>query len=108
MSKEAKTVRGKVKFYSEQRRFGFIQQDDKGEDLFFHYSEVEGNENLQQDDRVEFEVAEGDRGLKAIKVRRVTEKEEKEEVVVVVEEEEEEKKKKKKKKKEKKEKKEEK
>jgi len=61
MSKEAKTVRGKVKFYSEQRRFGFIQQDDKGEDLFFHYSEVEGNENLQQDDRVEFEVAEGDR-----------------------------------------------
>jgi CspA family cold shock protein len=102
MSKEAKTARGKVKFYSEQRRFGFIQQDDKGEDLFFHYSEVEGNENLQQDDRVEFEVAEGDRGLKAIKVRRVTEKEEKEEVVVV-EEEEEEKKKKKKKKKEKKE-----
>jgi len=99
MSKEAKTARGKVKFYSEQRRFGFIQQDDKGEDLFFHYSEVEGNENLQQDDRVEFEVAEGDRGLKAIKVRRVTEKEEKEEVVV----EEEKKKKKKKKKKEKKE-----
>lgn len=101
MSKEAKTARGKVKFYSEQRRFGFIQQDDKGEDLFFHYSEVEGNENLQQDDRVEFEVAEGDRGLKAIKVRRVTEKEEKEEVVV--EEEEKKKKKKKKKKKEKKE-----
>ena len=78
MSKGTKTVRGKVKFYSEQRRFGFIQQDDKQEDLFFHYSEVEGNENLQQNDRVEFEVAEGDRGLKAIKVRRVTEKEEKE------------------------------
>ena len=79
MSKEAKTARGKVKFYSEQRRFGFIQQDDKGEDLFFHYSEVEGNENLQQDDRVEFEVAEGDRRLKAIKVRRVAEKEKEEE-----------------------------
>ncbi len=81
MSKEAKTVRGKVKFYSEQRRFGFIQQDDKGEDLFFHYSEVEGSENLQQNDRVEFEVAEGDRGLKAIKVRGVIEKEEKEEEI---------------------------
>ncbi len=80
MSKEAKTVRGKVKFYSEQRRFGFIQQDDKQEDLFFHYSEVEGNESLQQNDRVEFEVAEGDRGLKAIKVRKVTEKEGKEEI----------------------------
>ncbi len=80
MSKEAKTVRGKVKFYSEQRRFGFIQQDDKGEDLFFHCSEVEGNENLQENDRVEFEVAEGDRGLKAIKVRKVTEKEGKEEI----------------------------
>ncbi len=79
MSKEAKTARGKVKFYSEQRKFGFIQQDDKEEDLFFHCSEVEGSENLQQDDRVEFEVAEGDRGLKAIKVRRVIEKEEKEE-----------------------------
>ena len=80
MSKEAKTVRGKVKFYSEQRRFGFIQQDDKEQDLFFHYSEVEGNENLQQDDRVEFEVAEGDRGLKAIKVRRVAEIEKEEEI----------------------------
>ncbi len=87
MSKEAKTVRGKVKFYSEQRRFGFIQQDDKGEDLFFHYSEVEGNENLQQDDRVEFEVAEGDRGLKAIKVRKVTEKEGKEKIEEEMEEE---------------------
>ena len=80
MSKEAKTVRGKVKFYSEQRRFGFIQQDDKGEDLFFHYSEVEGSENLQQDDRVEFEVAEGEKGPKAVKVRKVIEKEEKEEI----------------------------
>lgn len=87
MKKEAKTVRGKVKFYSEQRRFGFIQQDDKGEDLFFHYSEVKGNENLQQDDRVEFEVAEGDRGLKAIKVRKVTEKEGKEEIEEEMEEE---------------------
>ena len=80
MSKEAKTVRGKVKFYSEQRRFGFIEQDDKGEDLFFHCSEIEGNENLQQNDRVEFEVAEGEKGPKAVKVRKVIEKEQKEEI----------------------------
>lgn len=90
MSKEAKTARGKVKFYSEQRRFGFIQQDDKGEDLFFHYSEVEGNENLQQDDRVEFEVAEGEKGPKAVKVRKVIEQEEKQGKEEEIEEEEEE------------------
>lgn len=77
MSKEAKTVKGKVKFYSEQRRFGFIKQDDKEEDLSFHYSEVEGNKNLQQNDRVEFEVTEGEKGPKAVKVRKVIEQEEK-------------------------------
>ena len=77
MSKKAKTARGKVKFYSEQRRFGFIEQDDKEEDLFFHYSEVEGNENLQQNDRVEFEVAEGEKGPKAVKVKKIIEQEEK-------------------------------
>ena len=89
MSKEAKTVRGKVKFYSEQRRFGFIQQDDKEQDLFFHCSEVEGNENLQQNDRVEFELAEGEKGPKAVKVRKVIEQEEKEVKEEEIEEEEE-------------------
>ncbi|MFC1623392.1 cold-shock protein [Patescibacteria group bacterium] len=55
------------------RGFGFISRDGEDKDLFFHSSElqdVEYNE-LNEGDQVEFEVAEGPKGLSAVSVTRV-------------------------------------
>ncbi|RMF90779.1 MAG: cold-shock protein [Methanobacteriota archaeon] len=60
---------GTVKFYNRMKRFGFIAQDE-GEDVFVHESGiVEGP--INDNDRVEFDVEEGPKGLKAVNVRRV-------------------------------------
>ncbi|ODS36859.1 MAG: cold-shock protein [Candidatus Altiarchaeales archaeon WOR_SM1_79] len=60
---------GTVKFFNARKRFGFIEQDE-GEDVFVHESGiVEGQ--LKDGDRVEFEVAQGDRGPKAENVKKI-------------------------------------
>lgn len=60
---------GSVKFYNRIKRFGFIAQDD-GEDVFVHESGiVEGP--IADNDQVEFDVEEGEKGLKAVNVRKV-------------------------------------
>ncbi len=58
---------GTVKLYKQDKGFGFIT-DDKGGDVFFHVSAVVDKQDLEQGDRVEFEVAEGERGPKAVRV----------------------------------------
>ena len=60
---------GKVKFYNRNKRFGFIQQD-QGEDVFVHESGVTGGP-IADGDTVEFDVEQGQRGPKAINVRKV-------------------------------------
>jgi len=62
-------VTGTVKFYNRTKRFGFIQQDE-GEDVFVHESGVVG-EPISDDDRVEFDVEEGPKGLKAMNVKKI-------------------------------------
>ena len=69
--------RVKLKFFSNLRGYGFITEGSEGKDIFFRHSEVESNEELQQNDQVEFVVVEEDRGLQAVKVRRVEEEEQK-------------------------------
>ncbi len=60
---------GTVKFYNRIKRFGFIAQDD-GEDVFVHESGVvEGP--ISDNDQVEFDVEEGDKGLKAVNVKKI-------------------------------------
>lgn len=62
-------VSGTVKFYNRTRRFGFIAQDE-GEDVFVHESGiVEGP--ISDNDRVEFDIEEGPKGLKAVNVKKV-------------------------------------
>jgi CspA family cold shock protein len=62
-------VTGTVKFFNRIKRFGFIAQDD-GEDVFVHESGiVEGP--INDNDRVEFDVEEGPKGLKAVNVKKV-------------------------------------
>ena len=57
---------GIVKWYNEQKGFGFIEQDN-GKDLFVHYTAIRGK--LNQGDKVEYELGEGKKGPCAAKVR---------------------------------------
>jgi CspA family cold shock protein len=66
-------ARGRVKRFDEKKGYGFIQQDTGGPDVFVHYSDVAGDgfRTLSPGDEVEFELIEGDKGLKALNVRKV-------------------------------------
>ena len=58
---------GTVKWFSESKGYGFIEQD-SGDDLFVHHSEVQ-NGDLKEGQEVEFEVGEGQKGPCATNVR---------------------------------------
>lgn len=62
-------ARGRVKWFNEQKGFGFISQDG-GEDLFVHFSAIkqDGFKVLHEGDEVEFEISRGKKGLQAIDV----------------------------------------
>ncbi|MCP4664753.1 MAG: cold shock domain-containing protein [Deltaproteobacteria bacterium] len=63
---------GTVKWFSERKGFGFIEQED-GQDLFVHHSAIDmpGFKTLVEGERVSFEVEESDRGPKAKNVTRL-------------------------------------
>ena len=63
---------GIVKFFNDQKGFGFISRDGV-DDLFVHFSNIEGSgrRTLYDDQKVEFEVGEGRKGPEAINVRVV-------------------------------------
>ena len=58
---------GKVKWFNEEKGFGFIEQSDGGKDVFVHFSAIQGDgfRNLNEGDEVEFNVEEGQKGLQA-------------------------------------------
>jgi cold shock protein len=66
-------AKGTVKWFNEKKGFGFLSHDD-GTDLFVHYSGIIGNgfKTLNEGDRVEFEVEQGDKGPRAIDVRAIS------------------------------------
>ncbi|MDA8388943.1 MAG: cold-shock protein [Nitrospiraceae bacterium] len=63
---------GKVKWFNETKGYGFIQQE-KGPDIFVHYSAimVDGFKTLNEGDKVNFEIVEGERGPKAANVQKL-------------------------------------
>jgi CspA family cold shock protein len=64
---------GIVKFFNNTKGFGFITPDGGGEDLFVHFSEVqgEGYKSLREGQRVSFVAAKGQKGMQATKVQVV-------------------------------------
>ena len=63
-------ARGRVKWFSDEKGYGFITQEDGGDDAFVHHSDIEGTgfKTLSEEDEVEFDLEQGPKGPKAINV----------------------------------------
>jgi CspA family cold shock protein len=70
----ADKIQGKVKWFNEDKGYGFIEREDGGDDAFLHYSEIQdsarGFKSIEEDAQVEFEVEPGPKGPKAVNVHR--------------------------------------
>lgn len=66
-------ARGKVKWFNDQKGFGFIDSPESGGDVFVHYSGIssEGFRTLAEGEEVEFELTQGPKGPKAENVTRI-------------------------------------
>jgi len=66
-------AKGTVKWFNDSKGFGFIQQEDGGEDVFAHYSSIaaEGYKSLNEGQAVEFDVEQDGKGLRAVNIKPV-------------------------------------
>ncbi|MEP6674559.1 MAG: cold shock domain-containing protein [Ferruginibacter sp.] len=60
---------GIVKFFNPEKRFGFIKHDDSNKETFVHASGL--IDQIAEGDKVEFEVEEGQKGMTAVKVKKI-------------------------------------
>jgi len=66
------TQTGTVKWFNDGKGFGFITPDDGGKDLFAHFKEIQGAtgfKTLNENQRVQFEVTQGQKGMQASNIR---------------------------------------
>ena len=66
-------MQGKVKRFNKIKGFGFITTDDE-RDVFFHFSELvmEGYKTIEEGASVEFDLVEGERGLQAHNIKKIS------------------------------------
>jgi CspA family cold shock protein len=70
-TKEQLMATGTVKWFNGEKGFGFIAPDDGGEDVFAHFSAITGGgyRSLEEGQKVEFEITQGQKGLQAENIR---------------------------------------
>ena len=64
---------GTVKWFNDAKGFGFITQDGVGPDVFVHFRSIQGNgfKSLQEGQKVEYEVTQGQKGPQADNVKAI-------------------------------------
>ncbi len=67
-------ARGTVKWFNDAKGYGFIAQEEGGDDVFVHFQAIqaEGFKTLQEGQKVEFEVVQGPKGMQAANVTVVS------------------------------------
>ncbi len=66
-------VTGTVKWFDSKKGFGFITRDDNGQDIFVHFSAIQGSgfRNLEEGQKVRFEIVQDKKGPRADKVEKI-------------------------------------
>ena len=66
-------IKGQIKWFNEQKGYGFIEREDGGDDVFVHYSAISGSgfKTLEEGQKVEFTVQMGPKGPAAANVTKV-------------------------------------
>lgn len=64
---------GKVKWFNDQKGFGFVTPDDGSQDCFVHHSAIQGDgyKTLEENEVVSFEIEQGEKGPRAVNVERL-------------------------------------
>tara|TARA_B100000902_G_C27013331_1_gene765906 strand:- start:613 stop:804 length:192 start_codon:yes stop_codon:yes gene_type:complete len=63
-------MQGKVKFFNSSKGYGFIVDDETGDDVFVHVTSLNGLK-INEGDKVEYEIEEGERGKTATNIQLV-------------------------------------
>lgn len=69
----AERITGVIKWFNNEKGYGFATPDDGSKDVFVHYSAIqaEGYRSLNEGERIEFSVEMGDKGPKAVEVTKI-------------------------------------
>ena len=66
-------MKGKIKWFNESKGFGFATPEDGSKDVFVHFSAIQGSgfKTLAENDSIEFDIEQSDKGPRAVNVKKV-------------------------------------